>query len=160
VVKSLTLERVAPGQVLYATRLDAADLDPGQPWFVSQYVEAVRDVTVVCVGADQFAFEFPRDRFAATDWRAVALEAEAAWSPHVLPAAVADALRRLMGMLRLDYGRADFLLTAAGDYVFLEVNPNGEWGWLDKDGANGVLPAILDWVSPLTPPRPLSCAPA
>ena len=92
---------------------------------------------------------------AAIDWRAVALEPGADWSPHALPAPVAENLSRLMQELRLDYGRADFLLTAEGEYVFLEVNPNGEWGWLDKDGSHGVLPRILDAVSPHTPIRPL-----
>lgn len=157
VVKSLTLERVAPGKVLYATRLDAADLDPAMPWFICDYVEARLDVTVVYVRGRMFAFEFPRHRFLdrAIDWRAVALEPGADWVPHTLPADVAARLTELMGRLRLHYGRIDLLLGEAGEYVFLEVNPNGEWGWLDKHGDHGVLEAILAEVSPLTPVHPL-----
>jgi glutathione synthase/RimK-type ligase-like ATP-grasp enzyme len=31
----------------------------------------------------------------------------------------------------LKFGAIDLILTPAGEYVFLEVNPNGQWAWLD-----------------------------
>lgn len=159
VAKSLTLARVDTAKVLYATRVAAEQLDPAAPWFLSEYIPALYDVTVVFVRGRLFAFEFPRrflDR--AIDWRVVALEPGAEWRPHALPLAVERAVAALMAELRLDYGRLDFLLTEAGEYVFLEVNPNGEWGWLDKDGDHGVLAAILAEVAPDTPRHPLPAA--
>ena len=52
-----------------------------------------------------------------------------------------------MGDLGLVYGRLDFLLTA-DDTVFLEVNPNGQFGWLDTPGNwplhRAVLAALYD----------------
>ncbi len=161
VVKSLTLGRVADKSVLYATRVDEGDLDPSFPWFMNDYVDAPFDVTAVYVRGNLFAFEFPRHRFAdrSIDWRAVSLEDGADWRTHALPNAVVDASRTLMSRLGLAYGRFDFLLTGEGDYVFLEVNPNGEWGWLDKDGANGILNRILDEISPETRVNPLPAPP-
>lgn len=35
----------------------------------------------------------------------------------------------------LRFGAIDMLRTTASEYVFLEVNPNGQWAWLDMAGA-------------------------
>jgi hypothetical protein len=160
VAKSFTLGRVGAAKALYATKVDASKLDAAAPWFVTEYVPAILDVTVVFVRGALFAFEFPRALFLdkAIDWRLVALEEDVNWRPHEMQGEFGDKIRQLMGRLTLDYGRLDFLLTDSGKYVFLEVNPNGEWGWLDKAGAHGVLNRILDEVSPDTSPHPLPAA--
>jgi hypothetical protein len=47
--------------------------------------------------------------------------------PTELPDAVVAGLRRLMMRLELTYGAIDMRLTPEGDYVFLEINPTGQW---------------------------------
>jgi glutathione synthase/RimK-type ligase-like ATP-grasp enzyme len=42
-------------------------------------------------------------------------------------------LRALMTELGLVFGAIDLICTPAGEYVFLEVNPGGEWGMLERD---------------------------
>jgi glutathione synthase/RimK-type ligase-like ATP-grasp enzyme len=39
--------------------------------------------------------------------------------------------RSMLTSLGLVYGAFDFVRTPAGDLVFLEVNPTGEWAWLE-----------------------------
>lgn len=39
--------------------------------------------------------------------------------------------RAMLDMLGLLYGAFDFVRTPEGDLVFLEVNPTGEWAWLE-----------------------------
>lgn len=46
---------------------------------------------------------------------------------HRLPAALADALRELLRRLGLTMGVFDLKLTDDGEYVWLEVNPQGQW---------------------------------
>ena len=41
------------------------------------------------------------------------------------------------------FGRLDFL-RQNGDLLFLELNPNGQWAWLDEDGRHGLLPRIAE----------------
>ena len=45
-----------------------------------------------------------------------------------------------------------------GTYHFLEVNPNGGWGWLVAAGRHGLLVRILAEISPATPVHPLPVA--
>lgn len=67
-----------------------------------------------------------------TDWRRVAAE-ECRWEKAHVPAEVATALEVLMSELGLVFGAVDLICTPAGEYVFLEVNPSGEWGMLERD---------------------------
>jgi len=48
--------------------------------------------------------------------------------PYQLPASIEEAIRRLMTDLCLDTGSIDIVRTTDGRYVFLEVNPVGQFG--------------------------------
>lgn len=161
VVKSLTLNRVADRAVIYATLVQEAELDSNSPWLLQDYVEADQDITVVFVRGQLFGLELERSfKERSIDWRPVSLEpAFPPWKPHALPEGLASAIHQFMARLSLDYGRLDLLRKPSGDYVFLEVNPHGEWGWLDPQGELGILPAIIHEVSPHTPVHPLPVGP-
>ena len=51
--------------------------------------------------------------------------------PHELPEKVRLACLELCENLGLRFGAID-LLAAKGEYYFLEVNPNGKWGWIEE----------------------------
>jgi MvdC family ATP-grasp ribosomal peptide maturase len=67
-----------------------------------------------------------------TDWRLSRPE-ETPWRPAELPAEIQGGLRRFMSSCGLLAGAVDFIRTPAGEHVFLEVNPLGEWGMLQKE---------------------------
>jgi hypothetical protein len=157
VAKSLTAQRIKDRSVLYTTRVNPAELSPDAPWFLQSLVQATEDVTVVFVRSSIFAFAVDRGSFPADviDWRrARILAGEQSWVRHQLPGDVQESIRQFMSDMCLHYGRLDFLL-ADGAYAFLEVNPNGEWGWLDQSGKEGVLDALASELSPETPCHPL-----
>lgn len=66
------------------------------------------------------------------DWRRVAPE-ECRWQKALLPAEVCGGLQALMSELGIVFGAVDLICTPEGEYVFLEVNPSGEWGMLERD---------------------------
>jgi len=66
------------------------------------------------------------------DWRRVAPE-ECRWQKAQLPTEVAQGLQVMMSELNLVFGAVDLICTPSGEYVFLEVNPGGEWGMLERD---------------------------
>lgn len=39
-------------------------------------------------------------------------------------------LLRFMSSIDLRYGAIDLIETPNGEFVFLEVNPSGQWGWI------------------------------
>jgi hypothetical protein len=164
VAKSLTSESVCGDgdkSVLYATRVADDELSTDVPWMVQEYVAADADVTVVCVRGRLFAFQLDRAPFLddTIDWRELPVDMTCEnWQPHELPQDVDDGIRALMRELRLDFGRLDFLVHD-GRYHFLEVNPNGQWAWLDAEGKHGVLDAIVDVISPRTPCHPIPVLP-
>jgi hypothetical protein len=67
---------------------------------------------------------------ARVDWRAAGghLRIE----PARLPESVEAACLRLMGRLGIVFGCFDFIVTPEGEHVFLEVNPAGQFLWVEE----------------------------
>ena len=56
--------------------------------------------------------------------------------PFQLPVDVEAAIYKLMKKLNLNFGGIDLAIVNE-KYYFIEVNPTGEWGWLEvKTGMN------------------------
>lgn len=65
-----------------------------------------------------------------TDWRAA--HASLPWETYELPSYIQEKIYHLMQRLDLSFGAIDMIRRPDGEYVFLEVNPQGEWGMLQK----------------------------
>ncbi|MEH2245634.1 MvdD family ATP-grasp ribosomal peptide maturase [Nostoc sp.] len=66
------------------------------------------------------------------DWRKQGIALLDAWELYTLPQDVEDKLLKLMAEFGLNYGAIDIILTPDGRYIFLEVNPVGEFFWLER----------------------------
>ncbi|MEH2208104.1 MAG: MvdD family ATP-grasp ribosomal peptide maturase [Nostoc sp.] len=66
------------------------------------------------------------------DWRKQGIALLNAWESYTLPEDVAEKLLKLMAEFGLNYGALDIILTPDGRHVFLEVNPVGEFFWLER----------------------------
>lgn len=150
IVKTLSGEQVSVGKVLYTTQVDPSQLDPDYPWFVQDYVEAKWDLTVVYCRGKLFAFTLDRS-FAkdSSDWREFIGDNQR-WSRYAMSDSLSSNIIRFMDDLGLHYGRLDFLLTNENEATFCEVNPNGQFAWLDLAGREGLLDAIVSEISPFT----------
>jgi glutathione synthase/RimK-type ligase-like ATP-grasp enzyme len=51
----------------------------------------------------------------------------------------------LLAALRLDFGAFDFIVRD-NQYIFLEVNANGQWGWLEGKLGIKISEAIIDYL--------------
>ena len=65
------------------------------------------------------------------DWRR-AKQGDFFWQAYQLPEAICQKITFLMKKLALNFGALDIIRATNGDYVFLEVNPCGEWGMLQN----------------------------
>ena len=103
-------------------------------------VSPKRDVRVTVVDGRCMAAEHDPAPGAPLDWR---LEDDSAWIPIELPDEDARRCATLVRELGLRYGAIDLVRDASGALWFLEINANGEWGWLHGAGV-GVVDALCD----------------
>jgi hypothetical protein len=154
VAKSLTGQPI-PGtgelsKVIYTSLVNPNALADGFPWFVQQKADATQDLTVVFVDGKQFGFLLDRSLFHGLDWRQHIgkKEVDEAWKQVALPASLSRSISSLMADLGLRFGRLDLLSDAKCENVwFLEVNPNGQWAWLDLEQTNGLFDGVVEFLT-------------
>ncbi|MGA2260160.1 MAG: MvdC/MvdD family ATP grasp protein [Acidobacteriota bacterium] len=125
--------------------LDSAKLCPA----VYQALVPKRfDLRVTIVGHRVFAaaIDSQSDPMAMIDWRQTG-NARLTHHPVTLPEAVTSKLLSMMESLHLAFGAIDMIEKPDGTYVFLEINPNGQWLWLDDMLAFGISDAIAAWLT-------------
>jgi hypothetical protein len=99
------------------------------------------DVRVTAVGRRIFAAEIDvRGAGYDSDFRIVFERARVGRLP--LPAAVAGPLRRLLDGLGLAYAAVDLRRTEEGRWVFLEVNPSGQWLFVEERTGQPITEAL------------------
>ena len=99
------------------------------PTLVQEYVDKAFDVRATIIGNCVFAARITTDP-RSTDWRRP--DVKASCERIELPHSVRDGCLRMLRRLDLVYGAFDFAVEKSGQYSFLEVNPVGEWAWLDE----------------------------
>jgi len=125
-------------------------LSPEFQWFLQREVNAAFDVTVVYAHERCFAFRYPRIE-GITDWRTQILNEPAMeWSFFELSKDTIQSIIAYMHSLKLSYGRLDFLQDPDGKLHFLEVNPNGQFAWLDLNDKH----SMLSWIAKCTIKNP------
>lgn len=118
------------------------------PSIYQEYIPKRYDIRVTVVGKSVFAaaIDSQSDPAAVTDWRQTT-NPHLPHFRHTLPEALAERLLGYMASLRLAFGAIDLIHTNDGDYVFLEVNPNGQWLWLDDTLDLGISDAVAEWLA-------------
>jgi ATP-grasp ribosomal peptide maturase len=94
------------------------------------WVDKHHEVRLTVVGDEFFAAEIHAGSDASyVDWRNdyAALTYEVADVPDRVRSGVTELMRRF----GLVFGAMDFVITPAGEWRFLEINPNGQWGWIE-----------------------------
>jgi len=61
-----------------------------------------------------------------------------------LPDEVAEQCRELVRRMNLRYGAIDLVCDRDGKLWFLEINPNGQWAWIENQTGYPIATAIVD----------------
>ena len=101
-------------------------------------------VTVVGRSVMSAALDSQESARAAHDWRRDGLRMVQDWRAYQLPDEVEQKILRLMDYFSLNYGAIDIILTPDGRHVFLELNPSGEFFWLERSPGLPISEAIAD----------------
>ncbi|MEU6739687.1 MvdC/MvdD family ATP grasp protein [Streptosporangium sandarakinum] len=115
------------------------------PVIAQQYVPKRLELRVTVVGRRVFAAEIhsQESNRSAVDWRRYDFEATP-YGVHRLPGEVAGRCVAMTERLGLAFGAFDLILTPDGRYVFLEVNPNGQWLWAEELTGLPISEAVCD----------------
>jgi glutathione synthase/RimK-type ligase-like ATP-grasp enzyme len=134
-----TTQLVTPGDIGYA---DAVQYCPA---IFQAYVPKRLELRVTVVGDRVFPCEIHSQERERTryDWRRYDLQ-HTPHRVHALPESVAAQCVRIVRELGLCYGAMDLILTPDGRYVFLEVNPMGQYLWIEKLTGLPISEAICD----------------
>jgi hypothetical protein len=122
--------------VVEAADLEAIDSVQWAPQIFQPLLTKARELRVIIAGQRCYtgALDVRGCARAELDWRRALSTDGLSWTRDALPPATEAKARALLAELGLVYGALDFIVTPDGDEpVFLEVNPAGEWGWLERD---------------------------
>lgn len=131
---------------IYTERAEAKILESAReqepiPFILQQRVDPKTDVRVTVVDDQVFAAAVADSRI-ALDWRRLSPPAQ--FIQYELPRQVADCCRELVRRMGLRFGALDLAVDVEDRHFFLEINPNGEWGWLQKTCDLPIAEAIAD----------------
>lgn len=131
---------------VFARLVDAEDFpDEGElsemPAVFQQPIWPKQDVRVTVVGDRAMAAIATADPDYEIDWR---LNPAREWRPYALNPSDVDCCVDLVKSLGLRFGAIDLALDGQGDLWFLEINPNGEWGWLSQLADLPIVSALCD----------------
>lgn len=114
------------------------------PLILQQEIKKRYDVRVTVVGDQVFAATIDSQSNPDTevDWRKTSTP-DLPHSTYELPPEVAKACVALTQSLGLRFGALDFVLDPAGQLWFLEINPNGQWAWIETRTGHPIAAAIV-----------------
>ena len=149
-LRPITVSMDAVESFVYTNRVREEDLEGAEalrhsPMVFQELIPKAFELRVAFVAGETFAGALDASGTSRghTDWRRVAPE-ECRWQKAQLPTEVAGSLQALMSELGLVFGAVDLICTPSGEYVFLEVNPGGEWGMLERDLGLPISEAIAE----------------
>lgn len=99
------------------------------PVYLQEYIPKQYEVRMTIVGEQAFSVRIDTEN--KIDWRA-----DYEHHKYTLIECPTDLKHKCMQMMRdfdIRFGAFDFIVTPENEWIFLEVNPNGQWLWLEKE---------------------------
>ncbi|MCM5507146.1 hypothetical protein [Vibrio sp. SCSIO 43169] len=137
-------------QVIFTNRIKP--LEPNNemalsycPIILQQEISKKFDVRVTVVGDRVFAaaIHSQKNIDTTTDWRKGGI-VDLAHEPIDLPKAISQQCIDLTKKLNLRFGAIDLICDKQDNYWFLEINPNGQWAWIENRIQAPIAKAIVD----------------
>jgi len=134
----LLVERDGSFRVLYTSLLSRADMERidrvrNTACLFQEYVDKAFELRLTVIGEEIFAaaINSQRSSRSATDWRRSYQDLH--YRRYDLPEDVSASVRALVRTFGLVFGAIDMIVTPSGEHVFLELNPNGQWEWIEHE---------------------------
>lgn len=129
------------------TRADLAHLESLRyaPMVFQEYVPKRSELRITVIGEQVFAAEIQSQKANRTklDWRRY----DPARTPHAIYDLPVDIQRKCIDLVRemgLCYGAIDMVVTPEGNHVFLEINPAGQFLWIEQSTGLPICEALSE----------------
>ncbi|MGH7197030.1 MAG: hypothetical protein ACREGJ_04700 [Candidatus Saccharimonadales bacterium] len=119
------------------------------PMIFQQYIEPAYELRVTVVGKKLFAAKVGgKDIDGKTgpfrDWRYAHLNDTFYAEETLLDQPIAEACIKLVEKLKLNFGAIDFIVDKKGQVWFLEINPNGQWAFIEEETGQQIGKALAE----------------
>lgn len=125
---------------IYANLIDVDTLPSSEvidglavsPSIFQSYIEKQYELRITIVASKVFTARINSQdsEISHVDWRRYDFD-HVRHEPVDLPKEVEQKCLALMNKLNLQYGAIDMIVTPNNEYVFLEINANGQWAWIE-----------------------------
>jgi len=128
--------------------LDSVALAPN---IFQPYIDKAFELRCVVIGEKIFCAKMNSQADEATrkDWRAGNPEHDI----FTLPEHVQASIRRLVKSFGINFASMDLIVTPSGEFVFLDLNPNGQWLWLETELGLPLVASMADLLTTFHEPR-------
>ncbi len=112
------------------------------PCIYQKEIEKEFEIRVTVVGKKIFAaaIDSQSDEETKIDWRKKKLSFERV----EIPRKIENLCIRIVEELNLCFGAIDLIKNRDGNYTFLEINPNGQWAWIETQTGLNISEAIIN----------------
>ena len=103
------------------------------PCLFQKYIHKSAELRITVIGNKVFTVEIVSQSTpdALHDWRR-GLPGTLVHRPFILSPDVEQKCKKLVRLLGLEFGALDLIITPEGEPVFVEINPNGQWAWIQQ----------------------------
>jgi glutathione synthase/RimK-type ligase-like ATP-grasp enzyme len=153
IVKPLSQGRISNEselKLIYTNKITADIIDKIDsysltPSIYQEYIEKEYELRITVVNKKVFAakVDSQKNDETKTDWR----KEKIPFKKYLLPVDIEKECIELVQKLNLSFGAIDMIKNSKGDYIFLEINPNGQWAWLDMEAGLNISNEIINYLT-------------
>ena len=113
------------------------------PVYIQEKINKIYDVRIIVI--DGFVFAIKIDAAGVLDWRVDYSNHQ--YSLITPPQDIVDECKKVLSCLSLSFGAFDYVVTQKNEWIFLEVNPNGQWLWLEQALKLNISEKIINYLT-------------
>ena len=115
------------------------------PCIIQEKILKDYEVRVTVVGQKVFSAKISSQENDATkiDWR----REKTPFTVYQLPSEIENKCIKLLQRLNISFGAIDLIRNVEGEYIFLEINPNGQWAWVEMETGLDISGEIINFLS-------------
>lgn len=113
------------------------------PMIFQEKIQKEFDVRITVIGEEIFACKIES---ANMDWRKAESSSDTIFSEFHLDSIISKSCLSMTKKLGLNFGAFDFVVNGNNEFIFLEINPNGQWGFIEERTHMPLAKAMADFL--------------